>query len=159
MTLSAPVRSRRPAAARQPARAVAPPRRAGKVVESRSRRSTRGVRRSSAVVAGTIVVTSLLATVAANAYLTQGQVRLARLQQQVAVQINAHRDLELQVAQLEDPSHLVAQAERQGLNAPSQVGDLAQVDLSVPFSLPTPAGAGAARPKTTATVTPSGSAR
>jgi hypothetical protein len=160
MAIASPARSRR-APARQPARPPAPAparKRSLGLVEApatRSTRSTRGVQRYAALIACTLVVGSLLATVAAHAYLTQGQVRLARLQQQVAVQLNAHRDLELQVAVLEDPSHLVAQAQRQGLNAPSQVGDLPQVSLTSPLpAAPAPAAAATTPATTPATTVP-----
>jgi hypothetical protein len=89
------------------------------------------------VVCLALVVGSLLVSVAAHAYLTQGQIRLASLQQKVTTQVNRHRDLELQVAQLEDPSHVVLEAERLGLVAPGQVGDLTQVPLDAPLTLPT----------------------
>jgi hypothetical protein len=102
------------------------------------------------------VAGSLLATVAAHAYLTQGQIQLARLQQQVAVQISAHRDLELRVSQLEDPAHVVVEAQHQGLSAPSQVGDLAQVPLDAPLPAPATTVPGAAKgaPKATTTAPP-----
>jgi hypothetical protein len=152
MAIASPARTR-PAPTRRPTRPPAPSpgrrrsRRPLEAPDSRSTRSTRGIHRAAAVIAGALVVGSLLATVAAHAYLTQGQVRLASLQQQVAVQLNAHRDLELQVAQLEDPSHVIAQAQHQGLNAPSQVGDLPQVSLASP--LPAAPAAPATRPTTT----------
>ncbi|MHB8329595.1 MAG: hypothetical protein ACYDD6_08240 [Acidimicrobiales bacterium] len=67
---------------------------------------------------------SLLAVAGAEAYITQGQVRLARLEQQLNTQQADHRDLELQVAQLENPSSIVSQAQQHGLTVPSQVTDL-----------------------------------
>jgi hypothetical protein len=74
--------------------------------------------------------------VAASAYLTQGQVRLTRMQQQLTSELGQHRDLELRVAQLADPSNVVSQAQRDGLTAPSKVTDLPQVSV-VPASVPT----------------------
>ena len=156
MALTAPVRARRAPAARRPVLAPTPARRdPGRAGPPSARRSTRWVRRPAALGATVLVVGSLLATVAAHAYLTQGQIRLARLQQQVAVQINEHRDLELQVSQLENPAHVVVQAQQQGLGAPSQVGDLPQVPLG------TPAAAPATTPTTAPTVstTPPASSR
>ncbi len=76
-----------------------------------------------------LVVGSLLAVAGGHALLTQGQVRLARVESQVAKQVAENRQLELRVAQLEDPQQIVAQAQKQGLTAPSQVGDLAEVPL------------------------------
>jgi hypothetical protein len=81
--------------------------------------------------------------VAASAYLTQGQVRLTRMQQQLTSELGRHRDLELRVAQLADPSNVVSQAQRDGLTAPSRVTDLPQVSpATVPAStVPTAAHA------------------
>jgi cell division protein FtsL len=76
------------------------------------------------VVSLVLSIGSLLVVAAAQAYLTQGQVRLARLQQQLSTEESRHRDLELQVAQLEDPSHVVSKAQQQGLSVPAQVTDL-----------------------------------
>jgi len=133
MAVAAPVRTRRAPTTRRPVLAPAPPRRDARRRGRAEARSSRRVGRPAAAGACVLVVASLLATVAAHAYLTEGQVRLARLQQQVAVQIDAHRDLELQVSQLENPAHVVAQAQQQGLSAPSQVGDLPQVSLGSPL--------------------------
>lgn len=69
-------------------------------------------------------VCSLLAVGGAHAYLVQGQVRLARLQHELTTAQSEQRALEVQVAQLEDPSNVVAQAEQHGLTVPSQVTDL-----------------------------------
>jgi hypothetical protein len=69
---------------------------------------------------------------AGHAYLTQGQVRLARLQGQLGSQLGQHRDLELQVAQLEQPANVLSQAQKQGLVVPSNVTDLPQVAVSAP---------------------------
>jgi cell division protein FtsL len=91
-----------------------------------------------------LVLGSLLSVVAARAYLTQGQVRLARLQTQLDKQLGMHRDLELQVANLEKPANVLAQAQRQGLVVPNKVSDLPQVSLSSPNS-PTTASTTASR--------------
>lgn len=76
------------------------------------------------VLALVLVVGSLLLVAAAQAYLTQGQVRLAHLQQQLTNEEAQHRDLELQVARLEDPSQVVSRAQQQGLTVPAQVTDV-----------------------------------
>jgi hypothetical protein len=78
------------------------------------------------------VVGSLLAVAAAQAYLTEGQVRLNQLQGQLATQGDQHRNLELRVAQLENPSHVVTEAQQQGLTVPSQVTDLPQATPQAP---------------------------
>ncbi|HAM02910.1 MAG TPA: hypothetical protein DCQ30_11905 [Acidimicrobiaceae bacterium] len=67
---------------------------------------------------------SLLAVGGAHAYLVQGQVRLAHLQHELTTAQTEQRALEVQVAQLENPSNVVSQAEQHGLNVPSQVTDL-----------------------------------
>lgn len=67
---------------------------------------------------------SLLAAGGAHAYLVQGQVRLAQLQQELVTAQAQQHDLEVQVAQLESPSQVVSQGEQQGLTIPSQVTDL-----------------------------------
>jgi cell division protein FtsL len=69
-------------------------------------------------------VCSVLAVGGAHAYLVQGQVRLAHLQHDLTTAQTEQRALEVQVAQLEDPSNVVSQAEQHGLNVPSQVTDL-----------------------------------
>ncbi len=72
---------------------------------------------------GTLLA-SLLLVGGAHAYLTAGQVRLARLQEQLGSAQARERGLQVQVAQLENPSHVVTQAQQQGLTVPSQVTDL-----------------------------------
>ena len=69
---------------------------------------------------GVIVLVSLLMVVAASAYMTQGQVRLTRLQAQLTAVLGQHHDLEQRVAQLSDPSEVVSQAQHHGLVAPEQ---------------------------------------
>lgn len=99
-------------------------------VAGRRHRNPRRVRRGAVIVAVSLMVGSPLAVVGVQAYLTQGQVRLARLQQQLNAQIGQHRDLELRVAQLEQPAYVLAQAQKQGLVSPSDVVDLPQVAQS-----------------------------
>jgi hypothetical protein len=86
------------------------------------------------VVSVVVVVGSLLMVAGANAYLTQGQVRLTRLQQQVSTAISRYRNLEQTVAQLADPSHIVSEAQQHGLQAPSQVTDLPLVITTAPVT-------------------------
>lgn len=99
------------------------PRKDLRVVAPATRRSRRPARRTLAI-AVVIVVGSMLVVAGAQAYLTQGQVRLARLQQQLSNAQAQHRDLELQVAQLENPATVVAKGQQQGLTAPAQVTDV-----------------------------------
>jgi hypothetical protein len=64
--------------------------------------------------------------------LTQGQVRLTRLQEQLNTQLGQHRDLETRVAQLEQPANVLSEAQKQGLVAPKEVTDLSQVEPPAP---------------------------
>jgi cell division protein FtsL len=86
--------------------------------------------RRTAAVCGVIVLVSLLMVVAASAYMTQGQVRLTRLQGQLTAVLGQHHDLENRLAQLSNPSRVVSQSQRHGLVPPSQVTDLTQVNPS-----------------------------
>jgi uncharacterized protein HemX len=119
----ASVSARASAAVRAPApsRAPAPRRPPLRVVGPRRRRPAR--RRPLALAVGAALA-SLLAVGAAHAYLVQGQVRLAHLEQQLTAAQDQQRDLQVQLSRLEDPSHVVTQAEQQGLTVPSQVTDL-----------------------------------
>jgi cell division protein FtsL len=72
--------------------------------------------------------------VAASASMTQGQVRLTRLQTQLTAVLGRHHDLEQRVAKLSDPSGVVSQAQRHGLVAPTNVTDLNQVSTSASTS-------------------------
>jgi hypothetical protein len=89
--------------------------------------------------------------VAASAYLTQGQVRLTRMQQQLTSELGRYRDLESRVAHLADPSNVVSQAQRHGLTAPSRVTDLPQVNLAQVPPTSTASTAPAAAPSAAAT--------
>ncbi|HUI03845.1 MAG TPA: hypothetical protein VLZ77_09910, partial [Acidimicrobiales bacterium] len=77
-----------------------------------------------------VVVGSLLSVVAADAYMTQGQIRLTRMQQQLNTDLGRHHDLELDVARSSDPSKVVGEAQHNGLVAPDRVTDVPQVSES-----------------------------
>jgi len=111
----------------------APHRRA---VEAPGRRGPRWSLRRSATMSGAIVLFSLLMVVAASAYLTQGQVRLTRMQEQLTSVLGQRRVLEYRMARLSDPSRVVSEAENDGLAAPSKVTDL--TPLRVPKLSVTP---------------------
>jgi len=115
----APAPSRRPDASRPPLRVVGPP----------TRRRAAWSHRAPAVVAVVLVLGSLLAVAGAQAYMTQEQVRLNQVQARLAAQVGEHHDLELSVAQLSNPAHVVGVAQRQGLTVPRQVTDLPQVTV------------------------------
>jgi len=110
----APSPVRLPERARPPLRVVEPPRR---------RRPRPSIRRT-AIASIALVAGSLLTVAGADAYLTQGQVRLTRLQQQLGKELGRHHDLEAKVAQLSNPSAVVSAAQQHGLQAPGQVTDL-----------------------------------
>jgi len=149
----APATATRTRPAQAPLRA--PARRAPlRVVEPRRRPPSRR-RRAPVVLALVLSVGSLLMVAAAQAYLTQGQVRLARLQQQLTNEEANHRDLELQVAGKEDPSQVVTRAQQQGLTVPPQVNDVPLVTPGASNSPVSPTSAPAAKSSpTTPTTTP-----
>jgi hypothetical protein len=115
------------------------PRRA---VEAPGRRGPRWSLGRTAAVGGAIVLVSLLLVVAASAYMTQGQVRLTRMQGQLTSVLGQRRNLEERMAQLSNPSTVVSQSQTQGLVPPNNVTDLPQVNVSTPATT-SPAGAGA----------------
>jgi hypothetical protein len=111
------------------------------------------------IVAAVLVVGSLLFVAGAEAYMTQQQVRLTAVQARLSVQAGEHHDLELRVAQLSNPSHVVSAAQRQGLTVPSQVTDLPPVTVppdvthrgrhsSTATKAGAPTGSGSAAPAT-----------
>ncbi len=118
--------SARPAQRRPPVRALAP--------RPRKTRRSDHRKRTVAVLCVLLTMGSLLAVTGAHAYLTQGQVRLTRLQNQLSSQLTRHRNLELQVANLEQPSSVLSEAQKQGLVVPTNVNDLPQANLSAPTS-------------------------
>ncbi|HUC38459.1 MAG TPA: hypothetical protein VMR97_15205 [Acidimicrobiales bacterium] len=120
--------------ARAPQRAhPLPPRERRPSLQLLERRGRRGrPRRLAAVSAAAVAVGSLLAVTGAHAYLTQGQARLSRLQDQLSSQLTKNRDLELRVAQLEQPSNVMSEAQKQGLVTPSSVTDLPQANPAPP---------------------------
>ncbi len=83
-----------------------------------------------------LVVAALLAVVAAQAMLANGQVRLSSLQHELSLEQGAHRQAELAVSELETPSRIVATATGLGMVRPANVVELPYVSLVVP--LPTP---------------------
>ncbi len=119
-TRRAPAPSRGPVGDRRPRlEVVGPP----------TRRRALSSIRPTLVIAAVLVVGSLLFAAATEAYMTQQQVRLSQVQARLAVQAGEHHNLELRVAQLSNPSHVVSAAQRQGLTVPSQVTDLPQVTV------------------------------
>lgn len=105
------------------------------------------------IVSVSMVLTSLLAVVVAQAFLANGQVRLASLQHQLSLEQSTHRQAELAVSELETPPRIVAAATNQGMVHPATVVELPYVSLSVPLATPkvTPAPAAPPPPATTTT--------
>jgi hypothetical protein len=79
-----------------------------------------------------MVVSALLAVVVGQAFLANGQVKLAGLQHDLSVEQSAHRQAELAVAKLETPTRIVADATTQLHMVDASVIELPYVSLSVP---------------------------
>lgn len=100
---------------------------------SRARR-----RRAAPVLAAALVCGSLLAVVAAHAELAQQQVRLATVEADVTAAQAVHHEEELSLANLENPTRIVGEAEQTlHMVTPGQVDQLAHVSLDVPLPAPT----------------------
>ncbi len=136
---------------------VHPSRRPGLEVVPRSEARRRRIRRGRLIdiVAVCLVLTALLAVVIGQAMLANGQVRLAGLQQELALEQASHRQQELTVAELETPARIVAAASGQLHMIHQSVVELPYVSLSTP--LPAPKVAPAPPPaaaSSTSTTTP-----
>ena len=97
-----------------------------------------------------MVVMALLIVVGGQAVLTDGQVRMTRIEQQLQAAQAEHRLQELNVSKLETPSRIVGAATGQGMIDPSHVTQVPWVSLHSPVPTPnvTPA------PATTTTTLP-----
>lgn len=135
----APAPNRGPDASRPRLQVVGPP----------SRRRAPWSVRPTLMVAAVLVLGSLLIVAGAQAYMTQEQVRLTQVQARLATQVGEHHDLELRVAQLSNPAHIVGAAQHQGLTVPTQVTDLTPVSFpSTVTTHPTVTIPAAAHPST-----------
>jgi hypothetical protein len=103
---------------------------------ARATRTVAGRGRLLHIASVSLVVAALLAVVAAQAMLANGQVRLSSLQHQLSLEQGTHRQAELAVSELETPSRIVATATGLGMVRPANVVELPYVSLAVP--LPTP---------------------
>jgi hypothetical protein len=83
-----------------------------------------------------LVIGSLLAVVAGDTMMAEGQVRLSSTQQALAAATVIEKQDQVAVAQKAAPPVVVRQAESQGLVVPTQVVYLPQVPLSVPLPVP-----------------------
>jgi len=82
-----------------------------------------------------MVVVALLIVVAGQAMLASGQVRMARLDQQVVMTQAEHRQQELEVSQRETPGRIVRAAK--GLVHSTHVTQVPSVSLHTPLPTPT----------------------
>jgi cell division protein FtsL len=118
----------------------------------RSQGHHRGQHRLLTLLSVAMVVGALLVVVVGHAMLANGQVRMAGIEHQLTLEQSAHHQIELQVAQLQTPSRIVAAALGEGqMVHPSSVIELPYVSLTTPLATPTVTPVPAA---TTSTTTP-----
>lgn len=85
-------------------------------------------------VAGAFVACSLLAVVVGHAELARGQVRLASIEASLTAAQTTHRQEALSVANLENPSRIVSEAENELHMLPAaQVQQVSHVSLTAPL--------------------------
>ncbi len=102
----------------------------------RRKPGARRFRRSTMWLSALLVIGSLLAVVAGDTMMAEGQVRLSSTQQALAAATVIEKQDQVAVAQKAAPPVVVRQAESQGLVVPTQVVYLPQVPLSVPLPVP-----------------------
>ena len=148
---------RRSAARTAPA--SAPRRPPLRLFEPTPRRRPRARRRPTVLVAGILVVGSLLSVVVADGLVAQEQVSVATTQSRLAAAETLQKQLQVAVAQQSAPQIVVSEAKQLGLVAPPQVVDIPHVPLDVALPAPdtTPLPAPPA-PATPASTTPATSA-
>jgi hypothetical protein len=88
------------------------------------------------LVAGLLVVGSLLSVVVADGLVAQDQVALSTTQSRLAAAQTLQKQLQVAVAQQSAPQIVVTEAKQLGLVAPPQVIDLPHVSLDVPLPAP-----------------------
>jgi hypothetical protein len=126
-----------------------------KVVPTRTRRGTRGGRTAASrgrlltIISVSMVVFALLAVVVGQAFLANGQVRLAGLQHELSLEQSTHRQAELADAKLETPPRIVSYATTQNHMIAATPIELPYVSLSVPLPTPKVTPAPAPPPPTT----------
>jgi cell division protein FtsB len=111
--------------------------------EHLERRARRRRARLTLTVAASLVAGSLLGVVAINVMIAQDQLRLDRLDAQRNVALDHRGQLQLQLAQLQSPARIVAQAEqRLGMVVPSKLtylsGNGATVQSTAGGAVPAP---------------------
>ena len=112
-------------------------------VEHLERRARRRRTRLTLTVAASLVAVSLLGVVAINVMIAQDQLRLDRLDAQRNAALAHRGQLQLQLAQLQSPARIVAEAEqRLGMVVPSKLtylsGNGSPVQTTAGGSLPAP---------------------
>ena len=115
------------------------------------RRARRRRARLTLTVAASLVAVSLLGVVAVNVMIAQDQLRLDRLDSQRNAALAHRGQLQLQLAQLQSPARIVAQAEqRLGMVVPSKLtyvaGNGAPVQTTAGGAVPAPLPPAAAPP-------------
>ncbi len=135
---------------------VAPARTPLRVLPSEhlERRARRRRARLTLTVAASLVAVSLLGVVAINVMIAQDQLRLDRLDAQRNVALAHRGQLQLQLAQLQSPARIVAQAEqRLGMVVPSKLtyvtGNGAPVQTTAGGAVPAPLPPAATPPPAT----------
>jgi hypothetical protein len=109
------------------------------VVRSSPKRGGRHQGRS-AFIAPALVLLCLLGVAGAQAVLTEGQVKLSNLQAAVSAAQTNRFDLELQVAQQEQPSAVISAARRDGMVSPAGVTNIPAVNPYPANSVPVDSG-------------------
>ncbi len=99
-----------------------------RVVRPEAARTSRTARRA-VLIGPVLVLVTLLGVAGAQAFLTEGQARLTNLQAEVAAAQTKRLDLELQIADEEQPAAVMAAARQLGLVAPLKISDLPAVAL------------------------------
>ncbi len=123
----------RPGSAPAPPAPKRPPLR---LFEPAPRHRTRQSRRHSTWLAGALVVGSLLAVVAGDDLVAQGQITMAAVDQQTAVAQARQQQLRISVSELSAPPVVVSEARQQGMAPATQVVDLPPVSLKTPLPVP-----------------------
>jgi hypothetical protein len=112
--------------AQSPSQAPAEHRRSLRVVRPAPKRRSQPGHRAW-IIGPVLVLLTLLSVAAGQTVLTEGQVSLSTLQSQVSAAQTKRLDLELQVAQEEQPSAVIAAATRDGMVVPTEINELPAV--------------------------------
>ncbi len=129
-----------------------------RLFEPAPRRRARARRRPTVLVAGVLVVGSLLSVVVADDLVAQEQVAVATAQSRLAAAETLQKQLQVTVAQQSAPQIVVSEGKQMGLVAPPQVIDIPNVPLNValpaPVTTPLPGTPVSGASTTASTTTP-----